>query len=49
MRTFFTALAFVVMLLAVLPAVKRSLYASTKGSGEDPGVNGASNAGDEEA
>jgi hypothetical protein len=25
-RTFFTALAFLVMLMAVIPAVKRSLY-----------------------
>jgi hypothetical protein len=30
MRTLFTALAFLVMLLAVMPAVKRSLYATPK-------------------
>jgi hypothetical protein len=30
MRTLFTALAFLVMLLAVMPAVKRSLYAAPK-------------------
>jgi hypothetical protein len=28
MRTLFTALAFLAMLLAVMPAVKRSLYAA---------------------
>jgi hypothetical protein len=30
MRTLFTALAFLVILLAVMPAVKRSLYAAPK-------------------
>jgi hypothetical protein len=29
-RTFFTALAFIVMLMAVIPAVKRSLYAQPR-------------------
>jgi hypothetical protein len=28
MRTFFTALAFLVMLMAVMPAVRRSIYAA---------------------
>jgi hypothetical protein len=30
MRTLFTALAFLVILLAVIPAVKRSLYPASK-------------------
>lgn len=37
MRTFFTALAFLVILLAVIPAVRRSIYTrDTRQQGNEP-------------
>ncbi|ETX06437.1 MAG: hypothetical protein ETSY2_17130 [Candidatus Entotheonella gemina] len=44
MRTFFTALAFLVMLWAVMPAIRRSIYGSSAGDEtdvDDQGQNGA--------
>ncbi len=35
MRTFFTALAFFVMLWAVMPAIRRSIYRSPPGGEPD--------------
>ena len=46
MRTFFTALAFVIILLAILPALKRSLYPAGKRPRGDHSDNGVSRAGD---
>ncbi len=35
MRTFFTALAFLVMLWAVMPAIRRSIYGTSSGGESD--------------
>ena len=37
MRTFFTALAFLVILLAVMPAVKRSIYSQASDPDDSEG------------
>jgi hypothetical protein len=39
MRTLFTALAFIVILMAVIPAVKRSLYPPRTTPKRDGGVD----------
>ncbi len=42
-RTFFTALAFLVMMWAVMPAIRRSIYGPSAGETdtEDQGQNGS--------
>jgi hypothetical protein len=36
MRSFFTAIAFLIILFAVIPAVRRSLYANQKPDAANP-------------